>query len=94
MSFLPKLSPQEFEELFWLYNAAINQIGITPREARMLQIQWRERLQEIWNATDPKPFPMVFDDFRQSVIEQFLDRLQKQDPRFHRPKFWNNAIRN
>jgi len=88
MSFLPKLSPEEFEELFLLFTRAIYQVGgISPKEVRELQIQLRERLQKIWNATEPKPFPLVFEDFRQSVIEQFLDRLRKQDPRSRRPRF-------
>ena len=53
MSFLPKLGPEEFEDLFKLFTAAIYQVGISPKEARGLQIQLRERLQKIWDATDP-----------------------------------------
>ena len=69
-----------------LFLAAIYQIGggISPKEVRKLQIQLRERLQNIWDATDPKLWPLVFDDFRQSVIEQFLQRLEKEDPRLRR----------
>jgi hypothetical protein len=31
MSFLPKLGPEEFEELFRLFTAAIYQVGISPK---------------------------------------------------------------
>jgi hypothetical protein len=87
MSFLPKLSPEDFEDLFKLFTAAIYQVGISPKEARGLQIQLREGLQKIWDTTDPKPFPLVFDDFRQGVMEQFLDRLSKRDPDYRRHRF-------
>jgi hypothetical protein len=86
MSFFPRLSPQESEELFRLFTAAIYQVGSTPKEARNFQMQLRQRLQEIWDTTDPKPFPATFNDFRRSVVEEFLDRLRKEDPRFRRPR--------
>jgi hypothetical protein len=38
MSFLPKLGPEEFEDLFKLFTAAIYQVGISPKEARGLKI--------------------------------------------------------
>ena len=86
MSSTPKLSSSEFEELFGLYKTARTKPGITPKEARNLLNEIRARLQKIWDATEPKPFPMVFEDFRRSVIEQFLDRLRKEDPRYRRPR--------
>jgi hypothetical protein len=33
---------------------------------------------KIWNATEPKPFPPLFDDFRQSVIERFWNGYAKK----------------
>ena len=86
MRSLPKLGPQEFEELFRLFTAANYQLGITPKDAQKLQARLRQRLQEIWDATNPKPFPVTFHDFRRAVVEQFLDRLRKEDPRFRRPR--------
>jgi hypothetical protein len=58
MSFLPRLSAQESEELFGLFVAGTYQVGISPRETRKLKIQLIERLQKIWDATNPKPFPV------------------------------------
>jgi hypothetical protein len=80
---MPELSPQEQEELFQLYLAADKHIGIAPEEVLRLQREFRDRLKKIWDA-EPRPMPYVFDDFRRLVIEQFLDRLRKQDPRHHR----------
>ncbi len=85
MSLLPKPSPEEFEELFQLFRGALIQ-RITPTQARERQKQLRERLQQIWDATNPKPFPAVFDDFRQSIMDDFYDRLRKEDPLFRRPR--------
>jgi hypothetical protein len=82
MSFTPRLKPEEFEHLFQLYMVAFNQVGLTPKEARNFQIQLREELQKIWDAIDPKPMPLTFEDFRQSMREQFLQRLRRADPRF------------
>ncbi len=85
MSLLPKPSPDECEELFQLFRGALIQ-RITPTQARERQKQLRERLQQIWDATNPKPFPAVFDDFRQSIMDDFYDRLRKEDPLFRRPR--------
>jgi hypothetical protein len=82
---MPKLSPSEFEELFGLYETAKTKTGITPKEARKLITELRVRLGNIWDAIESKPWPLVLDDFRRAVIEQFLDRLRKEDPRFRRP---------
>ena len=87
MSLLPKLNPEEFEELYQLFRGALIQPGITPTQARQWQKQLRERLQQIWDATDPKPFPAVFDDFRQSFMDDCFDRLRKEDPQYRRPRF-------
>jgi hypothetical protein len=38
-------------------------------------------LQQIWDATDPKPFPAVFDDFRRSIMDDFYDRLASSSSR-------------
>jgi hypothetical protein len=84
---MPKLSSSEFEELFELYRKAKTEPGITPKEERKLITELRVRLGNIWDATEPKPFPMVFNDFRRDVIEQFLDRLRKEDPRYRRSRF-------
>ena len=86
MSSMPELSPEQAEELFQLYSKAINAVGIMPKEALTLQTKLRERLQTIWNA-EPRPMPLVFDDFRHRVIQEFLDRRRKLDPRFRRPRF-------
>jgi len=84
---LPALSPQENEELFRLYTVAMNQVGgISLKEVRKGQIELREQLQKIWDR-EPRPIEYVFDDFRRSVMQQFLDRLRSQDPRFGRPQF-------
>jgi hypothetical protein len=86
---MPKLSSSEFEELFELYKTAKTKPGITPKESRRLITELRARLGNIWDAIDPKPlqpFPMVFEDFRRSVVDQFSDRLRKEDPRFRRPR--------
>jgi hypothetical protein len=58
--------------------------GLARTKREGLQTRLRERLQKIWDAADPKPFPLVFDDFRQGVMEQFLDKLSKQDPDYRR----------
>jgi hypothetical protein len=85
MSSLPKPSPEEFEELFQLFRGALIQ-RMTPSQAREHQKQLRQRLQKLWDATEPKPFPAVFDDFRRSIMDDFFDRLRKEDPQFRRPK--------
>jgi hypothetical protein len=86
MSLLPKPSPEEFEELFQLFREALVQPRITPTQARAWQKQLRERLQQFWDAIDPKPFPVVFDDFRRSIMDDFYDRLRKEDSSFRRPR--------
>jgi hypothetical protein len=75
---LPHLNPVEAEEFFQLYKKANNQTGITPREARKLLVELRERLQKIRNI-EPRPMPLVFDDFRRAVMDLFLERLRKED---------------
>jgi hypothetical protein len=82
MSFTPRLKPEEFEHLFRLYTTAFNEVGISPKETRKFQIQLREELQKIWDAIEPKPMPMNFEDFRQLMREEFLKRLRREDPRF------------
>jgi hypothetical protein len=82
MSFLPEISPEEKEELFRLFGAAHYQIGLSPKEILNFQKQFRDRLRSIRDAIEPKPFPLVFDDFQQAAVQQFLDRLRKQDPGF------------
>jgi hypothetical protein len=86
MSFLPKVGSEEFEELFRLFAAGHQVIGQTPKEILDSQRQLRERLQIIWDAIEPKPREIVFADFRRSVVELFLARLKKEDPRFRRPR--------
>jgi hypothetical protein len=82
---MPELSPEQAEELFQLYSKAINAVGITPKEARTLQTELRERLQTIWNA-EPRPMPLVFDDFRRVIghSNYLLESLspEKADPKF------------
>lgn len=82
MSFTPKIDPEKFEELYLLYLAAFNQVGLTPKEARAFEIQLRDELQKLWDAFDPKPMPLTGDDFRRLMTKQFLDRSRKADPRF------------
>jgi hypothetical protein len=86
MSFLPDLSAAELEDLFGLFKSSITQVGITPKEASIFQRQLRDRLQQIWNAIDPKPIEMNFDDFRKSILQRFFDRLDKENPQRHRPR--------
>jgi hypothetical protein len=86
MSFLPRIGPEEYEELFRLFAAAHYVIGPTTKEILNSQRQLNERLRSIWDAIDPKPPEMGFADFRHDVTTLFLDRLKKEDPRFRRPK--------
>lgn len=86
MSFLPKISSEEYEELFRLFNAGHYVIGPPPKEILNSQRQLQQRLKNIWDAVDPKPPEMDFADFRRGVVELFLDRLRKEDPRFRRPR--------
>jgi hypothetical protein len=78
-------NPEE-EELFRLYVRSTTDRDITPKETVELQDQLRQRLREIWDR-ETRPIDLVFDDFRKSMIEKFLDRLRKQDPGFRRPRF-------
>jgi hypothetical protein len=87
MSFMPRLSPEDKEQLFQLYCAAHTQVGVTPKEARAFQLELSRRLHEIWDAIDPKPMPLTFNDFRRGLIEEFLERLRKQNPGRQRPRF-------
>jgi hypothetical protein len=87
MSFLPELSPDEYEELFRLFAAGYYQIGPPPKEIIVSQKQFRSRLQGIWDSIEPEPTEITFDDFRHSLVQRFLDRIKKEDPHFRRPKF-------
>lgn len=82
MSFTPRLEAEEFDRLFRLYRAAFNQPGVSPRQAQKFQIQLREELQKIWDAIDPKPMPLTFEDFRILMKEEFLKRQEREDRRF------------
>jgi hypothetical protein len=79
MSFMPRLSPEEVEELFQLYVKANVKTGVTPVEARNLTVQLRDRLRAIWDAGS-KPFPFKFEDFRRDAIDQLVERFKKQTP--------------
>jgi len=59
----------------------------SPREAFTRQRKFTARLEEIWEASKPVPFPLTYDDFRRAVIDQILKRLRKEDPRYRRPRF-------
>jgi len=68
MSFLPRISPEGYEELFRLFAAGRYLIGPTPKEILESQKQLQHRLNSIWDAVDPKPPGMNFSDFRHSVV--------------------------
>jgi hypothetical protein len=85
MSFLPKISSEEYEELFRLFTAGHYVIGPTTKEILDSQRQLQHRLKSIWDAVEPKPQEVDFPDFRRGVVELFLDRLKQEDPRFRRP---------
>jgi hypothetical protein len=82
MSFTPRLSAEDFESLYRLYRKAFTQSGVSPKNAATLQIELREQLQALWNATDPKPINMNFEDFRRAMMQRFLDRSGSEDPRY------------
>jgi len=86
MSFLPELSSAEYEELFRLFAAGHYLIGHPPKEIIVSQKQFRSRLQGIWDAIEPEPTEFTFDDLRHSLVQRFLDRIKKEDPRFRRPR--------
>jgi hypothetical protein len=57
MSFLPKLSPEEFEELFLLFTRAIYQVGgISPKEVRELQSNRENGYKRFGMQPSPNPF--------------------------------------
>jgi hypothetical protein len=85
MSFIP--DPEQFEELFALYRVSETERGLNAGQILELKSQFRQRLADIWNAIEPKPFPVTFDDFRRALLQEFRDRMRKDDPRFRRPKF-------
>jgi hypothetical protein len=78
MSFMPRLSPEEVEELFQLYVRANVKAGVTPVEAKNLTIRLRDRLREIWDAGS-KPFPFTFEDFRRGRYRSTLGAPQKRN---------------
>jgi hypothetical protein len=76
---------QEKEELFQIYVRMNRDIGVSPKEVPGLKRELRDRLRKIWDA-EPRPISLIFDDFWRDVMDQFLDRLRKQDPQFRRPR--------
>jgi hypothetical protein len=59
MSFIPKLDPEQFEELFALYRVSETERGLKAGQILELKSQFRQRLSDIWNAVEPKPFPLT-----------------------------------
>ncbi len=86
MSFIPRLDPEQFEELFALYRVSETERGLKAGQILELKSQFRKRLTDIWNAIEPKPFMVTFEDFRRALVQEFRDRMRKDDPRFRRPK--------
>ncbi len=82
-----KAGPEDFEELFNLYFRANCAPEVSPSEAIRRQEEFARRLQQIWNTFEPPPFPITYHEFRRLLIDQILERLRKQDPRYRRPKF-------
>ena len=82
-----KAGPEDFEELFNLYVRANVEPDISPSEARVRQDEFAKWLEQIWNTFEPPPFPITYHEFRRLVIDQILERLRKEDPRYRRPKF-------
>ena len=72
---------------FNLYVRAEVEPGVPPGELLTRQKEFRARLEQIWNVSQPAPFPLTYHDFRRAVIDQILERLRKEDPRFRRPRF-------
>ncbi len=81
-----KISETEFKELLDLYVLGHRSRGAEPGEARAARGRLDRRLVDIYSA-NPLPFPQTYDDFRHFVVDRFLDRLKKEDPRFRRPRF-------
>jgi hypothetical protein len=87
MSFFPELGPEEFEDLFRLFAAGHYEIGQPPKEIIILQKRFRSRLQGIWDAIEPEPTEITFDDFRRGIVQRFLERIKKENPSYRRPRF-------
>jgi hypothetical protein len=83
---MPELNRELFEELYRLYVEAHNRTGVDFTEEERLQTELTKRLMEIYSA-NPWPFPRTYDDFRQAMIDLFIERNQKEDPRYRRPRF-------
>jgi len=80
------MNPEDFEELYRLYvRANVEPVG-SAKEALDAQAVFTQTLQHLWNS-EKLPFPFVYDDFRQSVLKAILDRLEKTDPQYRRPRF-------
>jgi len=79
------MSPEAFEELYGLYTRA-NCEPLSVKEAVEAQQAFTETLQHVWNM-EKLPFPFVYDDFRRTVMNGILDRLEKTDPHYRRPRF-------
>jgi predicted RNase H-like HicB family nuclease len=83
-----RMSPEEFEDLFRLYWKANGEPGLNATDAINVIYEFNERLKELYQKEN-LPFPFVYDDFRHTIIDRILARLKNQDPRYRRPKFWN-----
>ena len=87
MSFLSRISPEGYEELFRLFAAGHYLIGPTPKEILESQKQLQHRLKSIWDAVDPKPPGMNFSDFRHSASSCSLTAFEKKTFAFAGPCF-------
>jgi hypothetical protein len=83
---MPKIGEELFRELLGLYVEAYQRRGLSSEEEEARQIHLDRRLLEIYSA-DPLPFPQTFIDFRRFIIDRFLERFKKEDPRYRRPRF-------
>jgi len=55
-----KTGPEDFEDLFNLYVRAEVEPGVPPSEGLTRQKEFRARLEQIWNASQPAPFPLTY----------------------------------
>jgi hypothetical protein len=74
-----EISEEEFKELLSLYVIGYRSLDRSGQFAAKARRDLNDRLKE---AAGNIPFPYSFNDYRRAIVERFLDRLKKEDPRF------------